>query len=523
MSAPLHAAITITSSGRQSRAQDSVQAQQLAQNAAAAYEQAAVAALPTAMPIPIADRAVADAIANGDSELSEAVADCAAIDMMGQFEWAVPTAGVKSGGHAQCVAVVEMRRFRTEREASVAYGDNSDIVLATARVAAGDTIDCNIDKFPSDGYLPAAGQFEFPADHEPTMDDVISVMNREQKQNAGIKIIAGTVGGGLIGNFVDGGNIGMGKNKVDGTLIGAATGAAIMTGGSYAGKVGGDVIMGAGINAVGGGLIGNAMASGNSIVMIEKCGSDKCLWGVVDQGEKLDRKYKAAFVNQFDQAIACNKSDDGAYTVCTPVHLVYWDVSGHSDYNSETDSKKLKKISDNPNNPVKYCYDKEKMTAGDCGSDQYYRVELGTAKKSTQAKPALIIQIEEPITGLKLEDFNKNKKEYANRVFYRNTDGTIGDPFPGVIGAFKPLIRRAEDGAIVDINNKARLGATAKGAAVGGAIGGLAAYQGAQNDIDERWVSEVMQYKDSLQKVYCGTGKRYLSSYNDIAIIPRQR
>ena len=91
-----------------------------------------------------------------------------------------------------------------------------------------------------------------------------------------------------------------------------------------------------------------------------------------------------------------------------------------------------------------------------------------------------------------------------------------------LMAAFKPIYRDASDGGIIDMSNKARLNGTLTGAGIGGGVGAFTAYQGAQNEIDERWVSAVREYKDSLQKFYCGTGTRFLSFYNDMTVIPNQ-
>ena len=73
---------------------------------------------------------------------------------------------------------------------------------------------------------------------------------------------------------------------------------------------------------------------------------------------------------------------------------------------------------------------------------------------------------------------------------------------------------------MIDMDSKARLKGTLTGAGVGGAMGAFTAYQGAQSEIEQRWVSEVRAYKDSLQKVVCMTGNRFLSQYNDPVSIP---
>ena len=82
------------------------------------------------------------------------------------------------------------------------------------------------------------------------------------------------------------------------------------------------------------------------------------------------------------------------------------------------------------------------------------------------------------------------------------------------------MIVDAEDGSLIDFGNKARLKTTLISAGVGGALGGLSGYQGAQLDIQNRWVAAVREYEDSLTKVYCATGTRYLSEYNDTVVIP---
>lgn len=119
---------------------------------------------------------------------------CSRIYPEGDFAWDTPTAGVGSGGAQTCIAVVEMRAINAD-------GRGGEAVLARANIAAGDNIKCNISDFPEYSYTEDAGKIEFPADREPTMDDVIAQMNQEQKQNAGLKIAAGALIGGIGGNI----------------------------------------------------------------------------------------------------------------------------------------------------------------------------------------------------------------------------------------------------------------------------------------------------------------------------------
>ena len=199
-----------------------------------------------------------DNISANDAKL----ASCSAIYPNGEFSIARPTAGIGTGGAKTCVAVVELRGYQ--------MGTNgSDVVLARANVAAGSTINCNISEFPEMSYTQDVSNVLFPADAEPTKHDVVKIMNKEQKQNAALKIAATTLVGAIGGNIAGKNDIGndnlMGtdKGKVKGTVIGALGGAAIGAGNVYGGKVAGDMILSTGVNAAAGGVIGNIMAAGD--------------------------------------------------------------------------------------------------------------------------------------------------------------------------------------------------------------------------------------------------------------------
>ena len=148
---------------------------------------------------------------------------CSAIYPNGAFDWVKPTTGLKRGGPATCAALVELRSYK-----------NTDYnVLATAYLAAGDSIKCNVDNFHA--FTPAGREFTYPADTAPTVEDVEKVMAQEQKSNAGMKILAAAVVGGIGGNLVGKADkgadspLGTNKEKLVSTAIGAAGGAALMT------------------------------------------------------------------------------------------------------------------------------------------------------------------------------------------------------------------------------------------------------------------------------------------------------
>ena len=228
--------------------------------------QAAVAAVaPQELPIAVHNQELAQQIQSGDAQAAVSMAQldkCAKIYPNGEFAWAKPTAGRGAGGANTCVAVVEMR-------AAQAGPNGEDLVVARANVAAGDSLNCNISAFPQITWLPDAGNVEFPADAEPTREEVVAVMNEEQKQHAGFKILAGGLVSAIAGNVMGendpgkDGLFGTSKSKLKTTAIGALGGAGLMAASSFGGKVGGDMIMSAGVNAAAGALIGNMSGKGD--------------------------------------------------------------------------------------------------------------------------------------------------------------------------------------------------------------------------------------------------------------------
>ena len=470
---------------------------------------------------------------------------CSQIYPNGEFALARPTAGLGAGGAKTCVAVVELRGYQ--------MGQNgTDAVLARANVAAGSTIKCNISDFPEASYTLDAQNVIFPADAEPTTEDVKKVMNQEQKQNAGLKIAAAALIGGIGGNISgknDAGKdgiFGTSKSKITNTVVGAVGGAAIGAAGSYSGYEAGNMIMSAGINAAAGGIVGNIMAAGDSVLCIEKCtdsngASTSCLWGYLVTGpnlvpdasatpgvlckEKTNECYKYYIdLNDGETVMRCGVDDSKCSTVS---NLVSIRVGGNGLEGLERkDLEALKSLG----NVFKVITDKDKNKTMEAGMDETtshtYR-PIDSAKMDAGPKqPVLIVGFEDSAFGRK-SDYWRNWK-VANEnvsIYFRNGDGNPGEDLrakdPSItLENFYPMYVDASDGGIVDLGNKARLKSTVIGAGVGGAVGAFTAYQGAQDDIDERWVAAVREYKDSLQKFYCVTGLRFLSYYNDVVFIP---
>lgn len=530
------------------RAQVEYEAQAAAQ-AAAAIEQGDFD-----LPVRVADANLAKQIARGDTTAKIGVSQlesCSKIYPEGEFAWDTPTIGTGAGGASTCVAVVEMRGVQ------MGVG-GSDVVLARANLAAGDAVKCNISEFPESSYTIDAGNITFPADAEPTTDDVIRVMNEEQKKNAGLKIAAATLVGGIGGNISgknepgQDGLLGTGKHKMQNTIIGALGGAAIGAGSVYAGKVGGDIILSTGVNAAAGGLIGNMAASGDSVLRIEDCttpepenAKTKCLWGMLvtstplklaegqtdKNGNTIAGDVKKAYFNINDETTVVCNSDD---TNCQEEDLISITLSAYPDKTLESVKEAdFQAIKTNNNSSLAFHLEtdsvtgQKKMVAGAGSSENATYTPISAAGKPDKQIAAMIpgVQSLDKAFGAKRTDWAKWRNSHMHAtILGRTAKGesfTLENIANYDLQDFYPMYVDAEDGGIIDLGNKARLKGTLIGAGTGGALGAFVAYQGAQTDIDNRWVSAVREYKDSLQKVYCVTGNRFLSFYNDYATIPQ--
>lgn len=487
------------------------------------------------LPIRVANAALADRIARGDASAGVTVDDLARCGMVypgGEFAWDKPTAGIGRGGAATCVAVVEMR-------AVGAAADGSDLVLARANVASGSSVRCNISEFPEIDYSSAISDFVFPADNPPTMDDVVKVLNAEQKQNAGFKIAAGALVGALGGNIAGkndvgkDGILGTDKGKIQGSIIGALSGAAVTAGGTFGGKVGGDVIMSTGINAAAGGIIGNVLASGDSVLRIEDCTiSDRqttCLWGYVMDSTPVNMaEYEVYFnVSDGETVYQCNVNTKK----CSIANLVNIRLAAYPDkdiheaattgFNLIHDgTAKQYQLIKTDNDDLQMV---EKGTAGGDKADESIYAKVVSAGNMGRQYPAMIPDVKDSTFGLKSSDWsNLRKKLIADNQtpIGRGVNGKESTTSKSyTVENFYPIYRSASDGGIVDFGNKARLKSTLTGAGVGGALGAFSGYQGAQSDINDRWLSATREYEDSLSTVYCITGSRYLTRYNDTVTI----
>lgn len=512
-----------------------------------AAQAAAEPAQPAELPIHVANPEIAEQVrsANAQSPVSMAQLErCSMIYPDGKFEWATPTAGRASGGASTCTSVIEMRAFQ-------AGPNGEDLILARINLPAGESIRCNISDFPEHSYLDAAEKVEFPADHEPTMEEVISVMDQEQKQDAGLKIVAGALIGGVGGNFVgknEPGKTGMfggGEHKTKSTIVGALGGAALMVGHTQTGKVAGDTILSAGVNATAGAVVGNMVASGDAVLRIEDCIVDgrktTCLWGIAAKGANFTGQgdtgtgtsgdvIKAGFYNMRTEDTYVCDIKDNQYVNCINRELISIKLGCEGDKTLED----LQKINFNG-----VCAKNRFMITMGEGPDahkgRYMKeadanaitdttfIKIESAKVADKKEPAMIADVKDSAFGYKRTDWGEVKKKLsADKLYLRDNknEGYRLEKMEYKLDDFHPIYRNAEDGNLIDFGNKARLKSTLTGAGVGGVMGAFSGYQGAKQDIDERWVTAVREYKDSLAKVYCATGTRFLSQYNDVATIP---
>lgn len=521
----------------------------LSRNNAAAYQQVnelryGVQTATTANPIPVANTVQVVDVTTSNTPMN--MEKCSMIYPDGEFALARPTLGRGMGGATTCTAVVEMR--------AIGAGPNgSDAILARANLAAGDAVECNISMFPDATYLPAASEIEFPADAEPTIDDVIKIMNAEQKQNAGIKIAAGAIIGGLGGNISgrpepgSDGVLGGGKSKTQNTIIGALGGAALMAGNAYTGKVAGDTILSTGVNAAAGAVVGNIVATGDSVLRIEECTVDnketKCLWGYVEEHGNLDGTPYISAKNPSDFKVCKTNAKNQEECEYKELNITNATISGCNMDGNNAQANRLTGAKMDietlftqnggfgcADTSKKFCYRDGKMVAGwsEC-DDTWVQLDEKTVNVVNNRTPAMVVDIEDKAMGWKKSDWSKFKTQYASREVVgrtgrgvaSNLDNGTKKRFLGDVDMnFSPVYQEAEDGAMIDLSNKARIKGTLTGAGVGAGMGAFAGYQGAQKDVEDRWVTAVREYKDSLQKIYCATGNRFLSHYNDTIIIP---
>ena len=483
------------------------------------------------LPVAVDNQQLANDILNNASSttnISELEA-CSMIYPNGVFRWGIPESGVRKTQKDQCVAVVELRDA------------NTNAVLATTTVAAGDTMKCNIDYFPQSGYnMSALSKVELPADEAPTMEDVEAVMNQEQKQNAGLKIAAGALIAGVAGNLLapkEAGAktgkipLGTGKTQLIDTAVGAAAGAGIMAASTYSGKVAGDTIKSTAVNAASGMIVGNMLAGtngGDGVLATVKCSVNNqehdCIVGnthtVGKEIEYGDNKNPLFYIiSKTGTVLKCNKNDANntlSYK-CeqSPETLTNIVLEGGKRFDKikDSDFSGLKGYIPNENDKSLFTQKNDDTN----NNDLHFKIK--SANKTGDQRHAYAVFPSGTLNkamGYKTEDWD-NLKTQA-KLYARNSDGTVGNEITSkddnTTIEFKPTTRGADSGGLIDMSNQARAKGTIVGTAAGGALGGLAGYEGAKTELSERWAAASIEYNDSLSNFVCATGGRFLSQYN---------
>jgi len=478
------------------------------------------------LPVEVEDEKLAEDIKNNKSE-SVTMSDlerCSMIDIRGVFKWGVPESGINKTLEKKCIAVVDLV-------------DADGTKLATTTVAAGDAIKCNIDEFPQNSYTPDAYEVRFPLDEPPTQKDVEKVLNKEQKQNAGFKIAAAAIIGGLAGNALapkaagDNKLFGTSKTQMLDTALGAITSAGIMAASSYTGKVAGDTIKSTAVNAAAGMMVGNMTAGlmgSDSVLAVTKCIVDKvekdCVVGrlsttsgTIVSGQTDGAKW---YTNQSgNRIIKCANAEcsfDAVRVLPDSIHI----------NTSENKSEFINKLKPADWQSIRGTYfnpkDNSMGEQQDDSDEPFYEITYA-AKLAGTSRPAYAVceGLSSKIFGYKMSDWEKIKDKCTYRIRDLNS-AEAGNALPvKKDDVFTPSVKNAQDGNIIDLSNEARAKATLTGTAAGGALGGFVGYQGAKNEISERWVIAKQEYDDSLYNFACMTGGRVLSKYNDFAAIPQ--
>lgn len=496
------------------------------------------------LPVAVDDEKLAHAIINNEADAPDVsqLESCSMIYPNGVFKWAVPESGIRKNSTPQCVAVVEL------------MDANTNTVLATTTVAAGDSMKCNIDSFPKSGISHAVlnGQIELPADEAPTIEDVTAIMNEEQKQNAGLKIVAAALVSGVAGNLLapkeagkSNGKIplGTGKTQLKDTAIAATAGAGIMAASTFSGKVAGDTIKSTAVNAASGMLVGNMLAAtgGGGVLATTKCSVNgteyDCVMGdynVVGKSIEISTD-KTYIINEQDEIKECKKNSEGKIE-CDPYSKKITDIVIKAKSGNDTEMKEIKGNKDQvQKNMMRWCKNEDKWEK--CGTNDNVNVfyEIAThqcpdnsdktclnANEVTQTIGAYAVFANGTL------DKKSGYKEWSeisnkNHTYWkRNLDGTVYTQITESEskGQFEPKTRKASDGGLIDLSNQARIKGTVAGGATGAALGGFAGYQGAKDEISQRWLAARQEYDDSLLGFVCVTGARYLEPYNNYVAIP---
>ncbi|MDR2686095.1 MAG: hypothetical protein LBB23_05030 [Rickettsiales bacterium] len=546
-----------------------------------AAEAAEQARLTKELPIRVANHMTEMKIRNGDNSAGVDLDDlhiCASISVGATFAWDKPT--IKTGiGHIDmnkddCVMEVELRMNRPNK---LDPNRNEQLSLARMNVPYGTIVDCHLDSFPSEGYLPdimAAG-VELPADRAPEMADVEKVMNSERKQNAWFKVLGAAVIGGVGGNMLSQGNSGkmVGLKDIGGagwakTLGGAAIGA----GGMYVaqesmGYQGGTMLESAMMGGAGGAVLGNMTAGltgyGDDVLKFGSCDgkdsdSEECIWGFVydtsDMYENVpvvcdvnfncrlmgelvpnqstfmlslssvnsSRKYFLVDADVKNAGTAASNSSSSSAAAPVPANNKPWNTT------KPVFCRNFKAI--NAPTCTKHsdadCIDKKQNSIGNFTNDPGSNGEItptttktnfliGTCTTGgTPRRKFLNLAASGCSKPKNTKDFETNCKKDDRKC----SDTSISQATS--CKEFEPAMISATDGGILDLSNKARNKATLIGAAGGAGVGGFSGYKRAEDEMQQRLFAAQKEWEESQKKFGCYSGAKFFGVYGQPFNVP---
>ena len=578
MNTPADARISVKNSASYANAYNQVMAVRQ-QNAIANGEYAANT---ENLPVAVDNEKLAHSIATNTAEnvTTSDLANCAMIYPTGLFRWGIPASGVRRNQLDQCIAVVELRDVNTNTvlaQTTLASGDtmkcNIDMFPQIGWMSALEKFELPADAAPTmedvekvmnqeqkqnAGFKIAAAAIisgiagNMLAPKQAGDTKLVGTGKRQLVDTA----ISATAGAGIMAASTYSGKVA--GDTIKSTAVNAATGAVI--GNMKAGMNGSDTTLEITKCNVEGfekdcvvGTLTNMKGATNYTT--PKSTSDTGNLYLINKPGTLlscQRCTKNASSGSCQVCTDDDKNDDycGLIQPYADVSdLVYHkcrEVSSNTllDIQLSTGSYKaaIGKEDTLLNNAVKFSRqddtlkifkeepEHQKMT----GDNIFYLVTSAKIPKGGgEPGYAVFDNLPNKLMGYQVSDYEALAQTYHPTFFARNHDGSVGKErtsvsttdsdgksTPAYEPHFEPMGLGATDGALVDFSNSGRMKATLTGAAAGGALGGFSGYEGAKQEIQERWVSAVREYDDSLNMFYCGTGTRYLAPYNSYVEIP---
>ena len=531
------------------------------------------------LPVTVDNEALARSILDNSSEnvTMDDLTNCSMIYPNGSFKWGMPDAGLRPTQEEQCIAVVELRDVDSNSvlaRTTVAAGDmmkcNIEMFPKIGWMSALENVELPADE------APTLNDVEKVMDKEQKQNAGFKIASAA---------IVSAIAGNMLAPKEAGDTklLGTSKRQLIDTAISATAGAGVMAASTYSGKVAGDTIKSTAVNAATGAVIGNMQAgmsgSGDSLD-VKRCKIDDndtneryCVVGNImhstSDNQNIYDHYAQGnrelyLINKNLQLVRCEACDNDKCTdLCDEketddCYLINANMGGTVSQNfrkcrnvtnallkieigNGVSVQSIKSTGKDTDWNSNGCYTRNvdgARTFGaysntDCADrygDNIYFIVTKAVKSNGKIEHgyAVFDTLPTKVMGFSYEDWDKTLVKLPHKIYARNSNGTVGgerttDDNKGIDYEFIPSHLSASDGTLVDFSNAGRAKSTLAGAAAGGALGGFSGYEGAKQEIQERWVTAIREYNDSLDKFYCATGTRYLSGYNSYLEIPAMK